>query len=49
MECDTIQSPADKKLYRYLKLPNGVSALLIHDPAVAEALAAEDSDKQQQV
>eukprot|EP00878_Enallax_costatus_P039143 GHUV01044684.1.p1 GENE.GHUV01044684.1~~GHUV01044684.1.p1 ORF type:complete len:210 (+),score=62.21 GHUV01044684.1:129-758(+) len=48
MECDIIQSPNDKKLYRYLTLSNGLSALLIHDPAVAEALAAEDGNKQQQ-
>jgi hypothetical protein len=29
-----IKSPADKKEYRLLRLPNGLSALLIHDPSI---------------
>jgi secreted Zn-dependent insulinase-like peptidase len=35
---DIIQSPNDKKCYKFLKLSNGMAVLLIHDPAVAEAL-----------
>ncbi|WIA17248.1 hypothetical protein OEZ85_014121 [Tetradesmus obliquus] len=41
-ELDLIKSSNDKKDYKYLKLSNGIAVLLIHDPAVAEALAAED-------
>lgn len=40
-ELDLIKSSNDKKDYKYLKLSNGIAVLLIHDPAVAEALAAE--------
>lgn len=29
-----IKSPADKKEYRLLRLPNGLNALLIHDPSI---------------
>ncbi|WIA37472.1 hypothetical protein OEZ86_014388 [Tetradesmus obliquus] len=41
-ELDLIKSSNDKKDYKYVKLSNGIAVLLIHDPAVAEALAAED-------
>eukprot|EP00882_Tetradesmus_deserticola_P020972 GHRQ01022665.1.p1 GENE.GHRQ01022665.1~~GHRQ01022665.1.p1 ORF type:complete len:274 (+),score=115.83 GHRQ01022665.1:417-1238(+) len=43
---DIIQSPNDKKSYRHLKLSNGIAVLLIHDPAVAEALATAEDVKQ---
>jgi secreted Zn-dependent insulinase-like peptidase len=36
-----VQSPSDRKSYRYLVLDNGIGVLLIHDPAVAEVLAAQ--------
>jgi len=36
-----VQSPADKKTYKYLKLSNGMSVLLIHDPAVAISAGTE--------
>nr|XP_043635992.1 nardilysin-like [Erigeron canadensis] len=29
-----IKSPNDKRLYRYIQLPNGLSALLVHDPDI---------------
>jgi hypothetical protein len=32
------QSPSDAKSYRHLTLPNGLAVLLVHDPAVADAL-----------
>jgi secreted Zn-dependent insulinase-like peptidase len=31
--CEVIKSEHDNKQYRHLVLPNGLSALLIHDPA----------------
>lgn len=36
-----IKSPNDKKSYRHFKLANGVTVLLIHDPAVAAGLATD--------
>jgi hypothetical protein len=41
-DLNIIQSPNDKKSYKYLKLSNGIAVLLIHDPAVAEALATAE-------
>lgn len=41
-ETTIFQSPSDRKSYKYLRLSNGVSVLLIQDPAVAEALAAAE-------
>lgn len=32
------KSPSDKKCYRIIQLENGLTALLIHDPAVAAGL-----------
>lgn len=32
------KSPSDKKSYRIIQLENGLTALLIHDPAVAAGL-----------
>jgi hypothetical protein len=37
---ELIKSPSDRKEYRYLKLPNGMAVLLIHDPEIAAAMAA---------
>jgi hypothetical protein len=37
---EVMKSPADKKDYRFLKLGNGMSVLLIHDPEIAAAMAA---------
>ena len=31
---EPIKSPNDKKHYRYLSLPNGLTVLLIHDPEI---------------
>lgn len=28
------KSPNDKRLYRYIQLPNGLCALLVHDPDI---------------
>lgn len=38
-----VKAPSDKRLYEVLKLPNGLSALLIHDPAMS-GLHPEDDD-----
>lgn len=38
-----VKAPSDKRLYEVLKLPNGLSALLIHDPAMS-GLQPEDDD-----
>ena len=32
---EVLKSPADRKSYRYVKLDNGISVLLIHDPEIA--------------
>ncbi|KAL2470900.1 Insulinase (Peptidase family M16) family protein [Abeliophyllum distichum] len=29
-----IKSPTDRRLYRYIQLPNGLSTLLVHDPEI---------------
>lgn len=29
-----VKSPNDKRLYRYIQLPNGLCVLLIHDPEI---------------
>ena len=29
-----IKSPNDRRLYRYIQLPNGLCALLVHDPDI---------------
>lgn len=36
------QSPSDQKSYRFFRLPQGLSVLCIHDPAIAEALAQDE-------
>jgi hypothetical protein len=38
---DVLKSPSDRKSYRYLKLENGMSVLLIHDPEIKEQGAAQ--------
>lgn len=37
------QSPSDKKQYRLFQLQNGLTALVIHDPAVAAGLQSGDT------
>ena len=32
-----VKSPSDKKLYKYLRLPNGLTALLISDPEIKKS------------
>lgn len=41
-----IKSPTDKRLYRYIRLKNGLSALLIHDPDIYsdESIARAGAD-----
>lgn len=29
-----VKSPNDRRLYRYIQLPNGLCALLVHDPDI---------------
>jgi secreted Zn-dependent insulinase-like peptidase len=41
LDPDIVKSPNDKKSYRHFKLANGVTVLLIHDPAVAAGLATD--------
>ncbi|KAL8106522.1 hypothetical protein AgCh_023328 [Apium graveolens] len=36
-----IKSPTDRRLYRYIRLSNGLCALLIHDPDIYESIARE--------
>lgn len=38
-----VKAPSDKRLYEVLKLPNGLSALLIHDPAMSGLQPEEDA------
>jgi hypothetical protein len=38
MQHEVQKSPSDKKSYRIIQLENGLTALLIHDPAVAAGL-----------
>lgn len=52
-----IKSPTDRRLYRYIRLHNGLCALLIHDPDIydsiangaAAAAASEDDDEEEQM
>lgn len=37
VDVDATKADSDKKSYRLIKLPNGLRALLIHDPPVASA------------
>jgi hypothetical protein len=40
-EVEVLKSPNDRKSYRRITLESGLVALLIHDPEVAAALAAD--------
>lgn len=46
-----IKSPTDKRLYRYIRLNNGLCALLIHDPDIYQARGAagalEDDEEEE--
>ncbi|KAI8472962.1 MAG: Metalloenzyme, LuxS/M16 peptidase-like protein [Monoraphidium minutum] len=37
---EVLKSPSDRKAYRYVKLGNGMSVLLVHDPEIAADAAA---------
>lgn len=39
---EVLKSPADRKSYRYVKLENGMSVLLVHDPEIALTAATGD-------
>lgn len=39
-----VKAASDKRLYEVLKLPNGLSALLIHDPAMSGLQPEGDGD-----
>eukprot|EP00798_Chlamydomonas_sp_ICE-L_P021128 gene21128-28015_t len=39
---DVIKSPQDKRLYRYVQLPSGMSVLLIHDSDIVLKKGAGD-------
>nr|GFD55800.1 insulinase (peptidase family M16) family protein [Tanacetum cinerariifolium] len=44
-----IKSPNDRRLYRYIQLPNGLCALLVHDPDIyadgpPQSTADDDDD-----
>lgn len=39
-----IKSPEDKRLYRHLKLPNGLCVILISDPHMATKKARYDQE-----
>ncbi|XP_047330594.1 nardilysin-like [Impatiens glandulifera] len=47
-----IKSPTDRRLYRYIQLPNGLCALLVHDPEIyseentERVESAEDEDEE---
>lgn len=40
-----MKSPNDKRLYRLIKLDNGLTALLVHDPEIGEAQLSKDSKR----
>ncbi|XP_004294732.1 PREDICTED: nardilysin isoform X1 [Fragaria vesca subsp. vesca] len=40
-----VKSPNDKRLYRLIKLDNGLTALLVHDPEIGEAQLSKDSER----
>jgi hypothetical protein len=46
LDPDIVKSPNDKKTYRHFKLANGVTVLLIHDPAVAAGLSTDATQVQ---
>jgi hypothetical protein len=41
---EPIKSPNDKKHYRYLSLPNGLTVLLIHDPEITSQQPPKEGD-----
>lgn len=43
-ESQLLQSPNDKKSYRRVKLPNGLTCLLIHDPEIELSEGQDDSE-----
>lgn len=45
-----IKSPTDRRLYRYIRLNNGLCALLIHDPDIYDSIAnGAAADEEQQL
>jgi hypothetical protein len=40
-DIEVVKSPADKKLYKLIKLENGLTALLIHDPTIKDTEAPD--------
>lgn len=39
-----IKAPTDRRLYRLLHLPNGLTALLVHDPEIFPDAPPQDSE-----
>lgn len=39
-----VKSPNDRRLYRYIELPNGLCALLVHDPEIYSGADVIDDD-----
>lgn len=42
--CSVIKSPSDVREYEVVHLPNGLCALLVHDPKISESDEAEDEE-----
>lgn len=43
-----VKSPNDRRLYRYIELPNGLCALLVHDPEIYSGGDVIDDDSRKQ-
>lgn len=42
---EILKPPQDKRLYRRIKLPNGMNVLLISDPEMGNSLTEENPDE----
>lgn len=46
MSVSIIKAPSDKKQYKTVTLPNGLTVLLIHDPDISASNATPDGGQQ---